>query len=80
MAKHIETFGPEDITEQQLSAECVRFICQRVAAHGITKGQPILKQALAAPVQKRPQNCGTGYCSCVECVMEPAPESEKKHD
>jgi hypothetical protein len=27
----------------------------------------------AAPVQKRPQNCGTGYCSCIECVMEPAP-------
>jgi hypothetical protein len=52
MAKHIETFGPEDITEQQLSAECVRFICQRVAAHGITKGQPILEQALAAPVQE----------------------------
>jgi hypothetical protein len=24
-------------------------------------------------LQKRPQNCGTGYCSCVECVMEPAP-------
>jgi len=23
--------------------------------------------------QKRPQNCGTGYCSCVECVVEPAP-------
>jgi hypothetical protein len=22
---------------------------------------------------KRPQNCGTGYCSCIECVMEPAP-------
>ena len=21
---------------------------------------------------KRPQNCGTGHCSCVECVMEPA--------
>jgi hypothetical protein len=34
-----------------------------------------IKQALAAqpaPVQKRPQNCGTGYCSCIECVMEPA--------
>ena len=31
-----------------------------------------IKQALAAPVQKRPPNCGTGYCSCVECVMEPA--------
>ena len=25
-----------------------------------------------ALVQKRPPNCGTGYCSCVECVMEPA--------
>ena len=24
------------------------------------------------PEQKRPQNCGTGYCSCIECVMEPA--------
>ena len=22
--------------------------------------------------KKRPQNCGTGYCSCIECVMEPA--------
>jgi hypothetical protein len=21
----------------------------------------------------RPPNCGTGYCSCIECVMEPAP-------
>jgi hypothetical protein len=35
-----------------------------------------IKQALAAPVQKRPPNCGTGYCSCVECVMEPAPVQE----
>jgi hypothetical protein len=32
-----------------------------------------IKQARSSPVQKRPQNCGTGYCSCVECVMEPAP-------
>jgi hypothetical protein len=22
---------------------------------------------------KRPPNCGTGYCSCIECVMKPAP-------
>lgn len=29
--------------------------------------------APAQPVQKRPPNCGTGYCSCIECVMEPAP-------
>ena len=32
--------------------------------------------AQPAPKQKRPQNCGTGYCSCVECVMEPAPVQE----
>jgi hypothetical protein len=30
------------------------------------------------PAQKRPQNCGTGYCSCIECVMEPAPVQEPK--
>jgi hypothetical protein len=35
-----------------------------------------IKQARSAPVQKRPQNCGTGYCSCVECVMEPATVQE----
>ena len=26
--------------------------------------------------QKRPQNCGTGYCSCIECVMEPPQRME----
>jgi hypothetical protein len=31
-----------------------------------------IQQARLAHVQKRPQNCGTGYCSCIECVMEPA--------
>jgi hypothetical protein len=30
---------------------------------------------LAQPEQERPQNCGTGYCSCVECVMEPKPDT-----
>lgn len=27
------------------------------------------REALAQP--ERPQNCGTGFCSCIECVMEP---------
>jgi hypothetical protein len=27
---------------------------------------------LAQSAQKRPQNCGTGFCSCIECVMEAA--------
>ena len=21
--------------------------------------------------KERPQNCGTGYCSCIECLMKP---------
>jgi len=34
-------------------------------------GTPLLDAfTKPAPVQKRPQNCGTRYCSCVECVME----------
>jgi hypothetical protein len=27
--------------------------------------------------QKRPQNCGTSFCSCIECVMEPEPKAEQ---
>jgi hypothetical protein len=39
----------------------------------VDKAITAIKQARTpAPVQKRPQNCGTGYCSCIECVMEPA--------
>jgi hypothetical protein len=29
------------------------------------------KQEIDKPLkQKRPQNCGTSFCSCIECVME----------
>jgi hypothetical protein len=28
----------------------------------------------------RPQNCGTGYCSCVECVVEPAMRSATRDE
>lgn len=39
-----------------------------------SKVRQLAKEALAQPEQKRPQNCGTGYCSCIECVMEPEQE------
>jgi hypothetical protein len=29
----------------------------------------------AQPAQKKPPNCGTGYCSCVSCVMKPQPRA-----
>jgi len=38
MAEHIETFGDANTTDQQLSAECIRFILDQVAAHGIEEG------------------------------------------
>ena len=35
-----------------------------------------LRQALEQPAQL-PPNCGTGYCSCIECLFEqPAPAQE----
>lgn len=38
MAEHIESFGTTETTDQQLSAECIRFILERVT-HSI-KEQP----------------------------------------
>jgi len=33
---------------------------------------PLYRRPLPlAPQEKRPQNCGTGYCSCIECPYEP---------
>jgi hypothetical protein len=29
-----------------------------------------LRKALAEQAERRPQNCGTGYCSCIECPYE----------
>lgn len=31
-----------------------------------------LEKAIEQEEQKRPLNCGTGYCSCIECVMKTA--------
>ena len=36
---------------------------------------PVYREALAEPV-KRPQNCGTGYCSCIECPYEPVKDKQ----
>jgi len=54
---------PEPPPECQTEAEKTAF------AFGWFKAM----EAQRKPEQKRPQNCGTGYCSCIECVMEPEP-------
>ena len=28
------------------------------------------EKELEQPAQQRPPNCGTGYCSCIECLFE----------
>ena len=34
----------------------------------------LIAAAQPAAQPERPQNCGSGFCSCIECVMEPAQE------
>ena len=43
------------------------------------KAVTAIKEYMAQPEQKRPQNCGTSYCSCIECVMESEQEFIKHH-
>ena len=56
-------------------------ISHRFAALLFAEPAPVQPVPLT-DVQKRPPNCGTGYCSCVECVMEPAaqPAPEPEED
>ena len=43
----------------------------------MTKKQILIDEAVVRQAQERPQNCGTGYCSCIECLYEqPAPAQE----
>ena len=46
----------------------------------MTESITALRQAIEQPAQERPQNCGTGYCSCIECLYEqPAPAQDADH-
>ena len=81
------TFGPEqlkafvdlvraDEREQALAAPVQEpFDHQQAAStalrESMNRSVAIAKNTVPT-LQKRPPNCGTGYCSCVECVMEPA--------
>ena len=61
------------MTKEALKLDIPDFIA---GAFGVSRGTAydMMREALAQPEQKRPQNCGTGYCSCIECVMEPEQE------
>ena len=47
-----------------------------VAVGSATRGESTVALYTSPPAQKRPQNCGTSYCSCIECVMEPAQQEK----
>jgi hypothetical protein len=63
-----------------LALEALEIMTQPVKTNDETTKYKAVKKAITAlrealaeqPAQKRPQNCGTSYCSCIECVMEPA--------
>ena len=45
----------------------------------LTKAMTAASEALAEqPAQQRPQNCGTGYCSCIECLFDPEQPAQQQ--
>ena len=64
----------------KLALEALEPLVRRAAPWGELdwlngcKAITAIKEYMAQPEQKRPQNCGTSYCSCIECVMEPEQE------
>ena len=49
-------------------------------ARFVVQAYKVLEEALAKQEQKRPQNCGTSYCSCIECVMDEQEQGEVKNE
>ena len=35
----------------------------------------LIRAAISAPTEQRPQNCGTGFCSCIECPYHDQPRA-----
>lgn len=45
---------------------------EKLMAEPISESDFYAQPKVEQSEQKRPQNCGTSHCSCIECVMEPA--------
>ena len=83
--KDVEKQVRELVAENRALKEALAKEKALQALHDENERLGLYKDAYAEPVkwsdyepdgmhhnkpQKRPQNCGTGYCSCIECVME----------
>ena len=93
--KDVEKQVRELVAENRALKEALAKEKALQALHDENERLGLYKDAYAEPVkwsdyepdgmhhnkpQKRPQNCGTGYCSCIECVMEPAQEPAPLRD
>jgi hypothetical protein len=77
MAKEVKM--PYDfVTGEPINLEKLEAFAELVRAdEALAQPAPVQKPVAWVEYEtgnntKRPQNCGTGYCSCIECVMEPA--------
>jgi len=51
-----------------------------IGINGLTQAETdatMSVRGLSEPAPKRPVNCGTGHCSCIECVMKPVPSTAR---
>lgn len=69
------------ITQQQSE---LYFLANRIETNGFYEGdlkkaasiiRQYIEQSTAQP--QRPTYCGTGHCSCIECVVEPTAQAER---
>ncbi len=68
-------------TEQKAPLQGLAAYLRSIASHDLIYGSEAYQTHMqwaaevdaqaAQPAQQRPPNCGTGYCSCIECVMIP---------
>jgi hypothetical protein len=62
------------IKQTCLSSMGISLVNEKVL---IALEEALAKQEQGEPVkQQRPQNCGTSYCSCIECVMDEQEQDE----
>ena len=69
------------LLEQQLSTSVPpEWTDESVIKYCVSRG--IIAAQAAPAAQERPVNCGTGYCSCIECPFEPpaAPAAREPYD
>ena len=61
---------PDDYKE--LKNDAITAICEALADSALDRMAENARELGLdyEPTQQRPQNCGTGYCSCIECPYE----------